>query len=190
MNVQRAIPDHQPLQLTVENFELLDRAGVFKPYAKVELIEGVIYTVNAEYRRHNVAKNRLAFQLNLALRQIASPFEALTESTMRLSATSLPQADLIVALAQPDHRYYEVRDLALVVEVADTSWPTDRQRKRSVYAVAGIPEYWILNLRDETVAMFWSPADGDYREQRTVPLAGELRSATLPDLAIDGSGIL
>jgi hypothetical protein len=38
--------------------------------------------------------------------------------------------------------------------------------------------------------MFWSPADGDYREQRTVPLAGELRSATLPDLAIDGSGIL
>ena len=190
MNVQRAIPDRQQLKLTVENFELLDRAGVFKPYAKVELIEGLIYTVNAEYRRHNVAKNRLAFKLNVALKQLSSRYEALTESTIRLGPTDLPQADVIVALAQPDHRYYELGDLAIVIEVADTSLMVDRNRKQPLYAGAGVPEYWIVNLRDETVTVLWGAADGVYHEQLTVRLAGEVRSATLPDLAIDGSGIL
>jgi Uma2 family endonuclease len=35
--------------------------------------------------------------------------------------------------------------------VSDTSLKQDRLTKRAIYAAGGIPEYWIVNLRDDCV---------------------------------------
>jgi Uma2 family endonuclease len=70
----------------------------------------------------------------------------------------------------PDHP----TSALLVVEVADTSLPLDRRRKGPIYAQAGIPEYWIVNLVDGIVEVYREPietADGwHYRlVQRAAP---------------------
>jgi Uma2 family endonuclease len=46
----------------------------------------------------------------------------------------------------------------LVVEVADTALPMDRQYKGSAYARAGLPDYWIVNLVDRQVEVYRRPA--------------------------------
>jgi Uma2 family endonuclease len=73
----------------------------------------------------------------------------------------------------------------LVVEVAGESLRRDRRVKAAVYARAGIPEYWIVNLeaRDVEVLSDPDPATGTYRKARTCGTAETLTSEALPQLA-------
>jgi Uma2 family endonuclease len=85
---------------------------------------------------------------------------------------------------------------ALVVEVAETSLRLDRELKGGLYARAGLPEYWIINLRDRCLEVFRSPgADPTrhigwrYRDiavlaagHRVGPLALDGRSIAVADL--------
>jgi Uma2 family endonuclease len=50
----------------------------------------------------------------------------------------------------------------LIVEVADTSLNLDRQEKAELYARAGVPEYWIVNLAGRIIERHSEPADGTY----------------------------
>ena len=70
-------------------------------------------------------------------------------------------------------------DVGLLVEVADSSLDRDRNEKQRVYALARIPNYWIVNLIDRQVEVHMSPdvASGSYANQQvyssgdSVPLA-------------------
>ena len=66
-------------------------------------------------------------------------------------------------------------------------WNSD---KRDIYAAAGVPEYRLVDVNKAEVHRFADSRDGVYRAEPPVPLAGELRSLTMPELAIDGGGIL
>ncbi len=190
MNMAAPLTEPQRLKLRIEDFELLDRAGVFDEYRKVELIDGVIEVMNAEFRKHNRAKNELTYRLRRDLEDLGSAFEAFSESSLALPSENLPQPDVIVALGGADERYYEVRDLAIVIEVADTTVARDLGAKCAMYAAEGVPEYWVVAVPTGEVHQFWAPARDGFGERRTVALAGPLESATMPGLAIDGTGIL
>ena len=88
------IPEPHPLKLTIEDYALLDDAGVFDAYQKVELIEGMLVAMNGEYRRHTVMKNELMFRLRLALLALQSPYTAMVEPTLALPPHNLPQPDV------------------------------------------------------------------------------------------------
>ena len=184
------ITEPQPLRLNIAAYEALDRAGVFENYKKVELIEGVIEVVNAEFRRHNYVKNELMFRLRQALETLGADLMAFTEASLALPTDNLPQPDVIVATGGLEDRYYEVGDVAIVIEVADTTIARDLGKKAAMYAAQGVPEYWVLALPTAELHQFWSPSPDGFGDRRTVPLAGDLRSATMPDLAIDGRGVL
>jgi Uma2 family endonuclease len=76
-------------------------------------------------------------------------------------------------------------DVALVVEVADASLQRDRVFKRRLYAQAGIPAYWIINLVEGRVEVYTDPSgpadQPDYRQHLSlgggddVPLVIEQR---------------
>ena len=77
---------------------------------------------------------------------------------------SEPEPDLVVARG-PDERstttrHPNPRDIALVVEVADSTLPVDRDQKLNAYAAADIPEYWIVNLVDRRVEVYTMPRGG------------------------------
>jgi len=50
----------------------------------------------------------------------------------------------------------------LVIEVSDTSLSYDREVKKPLFAEAGIPELWIVNIEDEQVEVYKNPVKGDY----------------------------
>ena len=184
------LEDSRPIKLTVEDYVLLAGAGAFDAYRRTELIEGVIIEVNAELRPHARVKNQLMLRLSRAIEASGLAYEAFVEPTLALPPVNMPEPDVMVARYEPADDYFRLEHAMLVAEVGASSLRTDLGPKRAIYAEHGVPEYWVVDVEGRRVHQFWSPADGAYRETRTVPLAGELRSATLPALAIDGAGIL
>ena len=185
------LPDSlQPFPLRIEDYELLDRAGVFEG-RRVELIEGVIVAVNAEHRPHTRVKNELMFRFRLALRALGSDLEAFVEPTLALPPRNMPEPDVVVAhMPTIENDYFRLPHMVLVIEVGASTLRSDLGTKCRMYAAQAVPEYWVVDVYGREVHQFWSPSDGAYLERQTVPLAGELRALTMPELAIDGTGIL
>ncbi len=100
------------------------------------------------------------------------------QCTVRLSDDSVVDPDAWITKGHEDEygsRGYMASDLVLVIEVADSSLRLDREIKQRAYALAGIPEYWIINVIDRVVEVYTEPVDGQYR----------VRLAVLPDTSIE-----
>jgi Uma2 family endonuclease len=96
-------------------------------------------------------------------------------------AASEPEPD--AAVVRGNRRTYADHhpgpaDLALVVEVADVSLQRDRTFKKRLYAQAGVPGYWIVNLAERCVEVFTDPSAAldppDYRQHRVFGASEEL----------------
>ncbi len=59
-------------------------------------------------------------------------------------------------------------DVALVVEIADSRLPADRTDLTRVYAAAGIPVYWIVNLAEGQVEIWFDPRREGYQSQQVL----------------------
>lgn len=132
-----------------EYFRLAD-LGFFAG-ERVELIRGRVVAM-PPMRNDHVIGVSLAEE---ALQRVFGPgFWVRIQAPLNLSATSAPEPDLAVVTGNPrDYREHPTTAL-LVVEVSDTSLKFDRQKKASLYASAGIPEYWILNVVDRQLEVY------------------------------------
>ena len=74
----------------------------------------------------------------------------------------------------------------LLVEVAQWSLPQDRVTKRGIYGAAGVPEYWIVNLRDDRVEVLRAPDHKArlYRETSIARRGARITLAALPDASV------
>lgn len=176
-------------KLRLQDVELLQRAGVLDG-RKVELIEGVLIAVSPQLRPHSYVKNELNHRFRMALSALGSALSAQSEATVEITPETAPETDIALTDAPMGDGYVPVASVALAIEVADTSLRRDLGEKRDIYAAAGVPEYWVVDVNKAHVHRFAEPRDGVYRAEPPIPLAGELRSLTMPDLAIDGRGIL
>ncbi len=191
MNAPQHIDAATPIRLTVENLEVLDRAGALAGYRRTELIDGVIVEMSPMGLRHARVNGDLYMRLRFALEDIASPLTVLAGGpTVAIPPHDAPQPDIVLLGNAKAPGYAELDDVKLVMEVSDATLRRDLTIKRKLYAEAGISEYWVIDVEGVRVHQFWSPSNGAYRDTRVITLNGELRSATIPDLAIDGSGIL
>lgn len=79
----------------------------------------------------------------------------------------MPEPDLAVVTAGTG-RVVDVSESLLVVEVADSARATDRTEKRQLYAEAGAPRYWIVEIPERQVRVLEDLRGGDYRNERVV----------------------
>ena len=78
-----------------------------------------------------------------------------------------PDPDIaVLAELNPDfaRRHPRGDELLLVVEIAGASLKSDSTRKRDLYARAGVPEYWVLDLPNRRLLVHREPAEGGYKE--------------------------
>jgi len=144
-----------PARWTVEQYLRLVDQGVLGPDDKVELLEGVIVAVPPSNARHASGIVRLSHALfgavgDRAVVRIQLGFMA--------GVYSLPEPDAaVIPGAIEDYDREHPRAALLVAEVSDSSLKQDRLTKGAIYAAAGIPEYWIVNLRDDCVEAYRGP---------------------------------
>jgi Uma2 family endonuclease len=79
-----------------------------------------------------------------------------------------------------------------VIEVADSSLKQDRLSKAAIYAAAGIPEYWIVNLRDGVVEVMREPdpAQARWHDVRRVGRDARLELVALPGTSVAVADLL
>jgi Uma2 family endonuclease len=173
-----------PTRLTSARYFALVADGTLGPDDRVELLEGVVVTMAPENARHASATRRVARALARAVGDGACVSE---QHPLVLAGDSAPQPDVAVLPGRlEDYDTVHPRSALLVVEVADSSLAQDRLTKTGLYAAAGVPEYWIVNLRDEQVEVHRAPDAGTarYAEQRVLGRGDVVRSDALPGAAV------
>lgn len=189
-----AYPFGRTRRWTRADYDRLIAQGAFDHGDPVELLGGELVAREPQGSYHvttiALAARALerAFGLGWTVRQ---------QAPITLDDESEPEPDLAVVRGEPiDFLDGHPARPALVVEVAETSLRLDRELKGGLYARAGLPEYWIINLRDRCLEVFRSPgADPTrhigwrYRDiavlaagHRVGPLALDGRSIAVADL--------
>lgn len=135
-------------------FQLVDE-GLLGPDDRVELLEGVIVAMAPHSPPHASAITRVQHAL---ARVIGDRGVLRVQLSFAAGAHSVPEPDLLVAPGRmSDYDTRRPTSALLVVEIADSSLAQDRITKAAIYAAAGVPEYWLVNLRDRCVEVFRSP---------------------------------
>ena len=161
-------------RFSAEDFHRMAEAGILSEDDRVELIRGEVVELSPVGKRHMAALKRLMdalFPLQLerrALLQVQDP--------LRLSPDTEPQPDLVLLAYREDFyrdRMPEGQDALLVVEVADTSLNHDLEVKLPLYAQAGVPQVWVVDLVRDRVHVFRKPQGAGYQEAQALE-EGEL----------------
>jgi len=150
-------------RFTVEEYHRMAQAGILSEDDRVELIEGEIVEMVPIGSRHAASVNRLT---NLLSELVGKRAIVSVQNPVRLGPYAEPQPD--VALLRPRNDFYAPahpgpQDALLVVEVAETSADYDREIKMALYARAGVPEAWLVDLQEGVVEVHRSPAPDGYR---------------------------
>ena len=153
---------------TVDEYHQMAETGILTEDDRVELINGEIIAmspINSPHGGHVKSINALFTKL-LGDQAIVS-----VQDPLVIGDASEPEPD--VMLLKPRDDFYtnahpQPSDVYLLIEVADSSLPIDRKVKLPVYAAAGVPEVWIVNLTDKQIEVFRSPSAERYQQTETI----------------------
>ena len=174
-------------RFTVEDYHRMGEAGILTEDDRVELIEGTIVELSPIRDPHARAVNHLTEFL--VVRLAGGEVTVSIQNPIRLSDDTEPQPDLAV-LRGRNRGLANAADVLLVIEVADTSRRYDRNVKLPLYAAAGIPEAWLVDLVARTIERHTEPHNGRYR-QTTIARRGEsLASTVLPAVILPVDAVL
>jgi Uma2 family endonuclease len=174
----------EPTRIPAERYLGLVEAGVLSEDDRVELLEGVVVAMAPGNPPHDSGTTRASLAL---VRAVGERAVVRTQCSLVASGYSVPQPDVaVVPGTLADYDGAHPRSALLVVEVADTSLPQDRLSKSRIYAAAGIPEYWIVNLREHVLESMRDPdpATALYRAIRTCRRGERIELAALPGAVV------
>lgn len=175
--------------ITVDEYLRMGAAGILAPDARCELIEGEIIDRPPIGPAHASRTNRLVEILTLAVRGKAI---VSTQNPIILGDLSAPQPDLALLRYREDYyaqAHPAAADILLLIEVADTSLPHDRNTKLPLYARFQIPEVWIIDIRGGHLDVHRTPDAERYTCQFRVTDLSRVDVAALPELVLDCSGL-
>jgi Uma2 family endonuclease len=144
---------------TRAEYQRLGDLGLFDG-ERLELIGGeIVRKVTPQHSRHAAAIRHVEEALRAAFGQ---GVDVRVQLPLALAEHSEPEPDVsVVPGSFRDYVDDHPKSALLIVEVADSSLRFDRGAKASLYAAAGVPEYWIVNIRERTVEVRSQPASDE-----------------------------
>lgn len=142
--------------------------GILDEDDRLELIDGELVAMTPQDPRHAAATAKIARRLEAA----AGPgYHARSHSPLVAGEHDLPEPDVALVRGAPGdyrERHPAGVDTLLVVEVARSSLPRDRA-KAALYARAGVPAYWVLDLAADRLEVYsGATATGRFAVPRTL----------------------
>jgi Uma2 family endonuclease len=122
---------------------------------RVELLEGLLVEMSPQGSSHAAVIMRLTRHF------AAAPAWLAVQLPLELRSRSEPEPDLVLTEGEPAAQHH-IRDALLAVEVAVTSHRKDRVAKAPVYARAGVPTYWLVDVPAKTVEVRTEPGPDGY----------------------------
>ncbi|MCA1620844.1 MAG: Uma2 family endonuclease [Acidobacteria bacterium] len=175
---------------TVAEYRRMVEVGILSEDDRVELIDGEVLEMSPIREPHaacvdvlnEVVQDRLGRSVNVRV-----------QGPIQLDDYSEPQPDIAILKRRDDfyrHAHPRPEDVLIVIEVSDSTLGFDRKVKVPLYARAGIPETWVVNLPDERIEVYSDPAGGAYQTVRAYARGRRLQSHTLASLRLSVSKVL
>ena len=140
---------------TREEYYKMAETGVLRPGERVELIGGEVIAMVPQDSPHYTAIDLVEEELR---KVFGAGYIVRVQGPLDLGLPSQPEPDIAVVRGSiRDYAKAHPSSALLVVEVAESSLAYDRSTKASLYASAGIPDYWVLNLVDRRLEVFRDP---------------------------------
>jgi Uma2 family endonuclease len=175
---------------TVAEYERMGRAGIFSEDERVELVCGEVVKMPPVGERHAACVD----VLNELLRErLGRSVIVRVQNPVLLDDFSEPQPDITILKRRDDfyrNGHPRPEDILLVIEVSDATLKYDQKVKVPLYARAGIPEVWVVNLRGGRIKTYADPAEGAYRTVTSYARGEELRSRSLAALRLSVAEVL
>jgi Uma2 family endonuclease len=143
-------------RLTVAQYHEMILNNTLTTEDRVELLDGYLVNKMPQNDPHHSTVQRLTEDL---VRLVPVGWRARIQLPITVG-NSEPEPDGAVVRGDRrtfDHRKPTASDFGIIIEVADSSLTLDRREKGRIYAEAGIPEYWVVNLVDRQVEVFTDP---------------------------------
>lgn len=144
----------RPYRWTCEEYRTLRTAGRFND-KRVLLIDGVILTMPLPDPPHNLSVGLIDDWLRTVF---TTGYHVRNQMAFDVGTENDPGPDLaVVAGSRRDLGNRQATSAVLVVEVADSSLDLDTTTKAELYATAGVPDYWVVDLEHRTLHIFRDP---------------------------------
>ncbi|MFN6535199.1 MAG: Uma2 family endonuclease [Nostoc sp. EkiNYC01] len=181
-------------RFTIAEYHRLAELGFFEENDRVELIKGEIIQMAAKGTPHSVCSTRLYREL---FKLVVEQAILRGQEPIIIGDDSEPEPDLVIVQNRPDD-YLEAHpspsDVLPVIEISNSTLKYDQDVKLSLYAEAGIYDYWIFNLVDNYLECYGEPyqhLQGKFGYRRKVIyLPNEsVHLPYFPDLVLDLSKV-
>lgn len=146
---------HQPYRFSVDQFERMLETGAIPDGDDVELIRGRLYRM-VKKEPHNFAVGRAA---ELLRRILPDGFHVREEKSLRHDERTMPEPDVVVARGGGEYRPLPplTSEVPMIVEVCHHSRSADYRDKPRLYAEAGVPFHWIVDLHERKLTASSEP---------------------------------
>jgi len=161
-------------------FDRIVEAQVFDADERIELLRGVLVAMTRQGALH---ADCVADLTELLIRALPRTVQVRCQLPFAAGEYSQPLPDVAVYPRAPRTGAHPDNAL-LVVEVSDSSLRKDRGIKSEIYAEAGVPEYWIVDLAHGAVEVRTAPADGHYTCTVTRGRGQRIALVAFPDLEL------
>ena len=156
---QEKLPER--FRFTRENYEAMIAAGILDENEGLELIDGEIVKKMSINPSHAATVKRLN---RLFSQRVGDACVVSVQDPIALDGFNEPEPDIALLKSRADlygESHPGPSDVYLIVEVADSSLRFDRERKIPLYAAAGIPEVWLIDLIGRCLIRHRQPVAGD-----------------------------
>lgn len=177
----------QTAKLSVTEYHQIVEAGILGD-RPIELLEGELIELSPETPYHANCNNKV-------YKYLLSRFAGLADVRSGHPVTlpnSEPEPDITLARL-PETRYDTQHpypnDIYLLIEVSYSTLDYDLAPKKQAYAGAGIPEYWVIDLKNQQLRIFRNPQGNDYTDQ-TILHTGAIAALAFPQIQIQVERLL
>jgi Uma2 family endonuclease len=179
VHVDASVPLHR---ISVESFFRMGEAGILGEDDRVELLRGAIVEMSPPSTPHDDVIEWL--NMRLVPSAIEAGLSVRVQSALVLEPQdSVPMPDLVVV--DPRRRGSPHPTGAhLAIEVSVSSRRIDLGLKATLFAEAGVPEYWVVDVPGRRVVAHADPVDGEYRSVSELRPGDEIRSLRLPPVSV------
>lgn len=175
----------EPVQWTRKQVDALYRAGLLDKNCRYELIEGEIYEMS-----ENPPHSGAVILLRNFLEAVFGGLYVRSQTPIDVGDSApknAPYPDAAVT-KEPATAYFArfpgPEDLLLVAEVSDSSLKMDLGKKARLYARAGIPEYWVLNVNGRQLVVHRRPTAAGYADVTEHPETARVATLAQPDAVV------
>lgn len=178
----------QHFRFTADQYVRMIEAGILTKYDKCELIHGEIIAIGKTTAPDAVAVMMLT---DIIYPRVWDDMLLGVRGPLRVSNDSIPQPDIaLIRETYTRGTYPTARDAPLVIEVAETTQEFDREVKLSLYAAAGIPEAWLVDIANHRIERHTEPDSEGYRHCRRYFRGQSVESVAIPGLVVPVDRVL